>query len=325
MLSVKKYFTDKEFSSLESRFHANKYQKNNRINNTIYNNIPRTDIDYYIVKPYGKKCYLWFTYIDKKFVSLIKYANDNDFYTTNLEFDNTLSYNNVLLYGYYVNIKNNYFFVIDNLINHNNYNFMLEEKNFNLVNIFKIYDSIIKNIYNNNSNVNLRVFLPYISNNYNLMFDNIYNLAYQPFIISLWKNDKNLGIYNFSNSNNKLEAIFKITADPNHDTYNLYCINNNRLELHSKCLIPTYKLSIYMNSLFRNIIENNNLDYLEESDDDEIFENIDENKFVNLNKEYYFKCYYNKRFKKWVPKYYIDNCDNNDIVTKKQLNYIEKK
>ena len=39
-----------------------------------------------------------------------------------------------------------------------------------------------------------------------------------------------------------------------------------------------------MNSLFRTIKENDNLDLLEESDDDEEFENIQIDKFVNLEK-----------------------------------------
>ena len=40
-----------------------------------------------------------------------------------------------------------------------------------------------------------------------------------------------------------------------------------------------------MNSLFRNIKENRNLDLLEESDDEEEFENTSLDKFVDLDKE----------------------------------------
>jgi hypothetical protein len=56
-----------------------------------------------------------------------------------------------------------------------------------------------------------------------------------------------------------------------------------------------------MNNLFRNIKENNDLDALEESDDEEEFENSNVDKFVYLNKEYKMVCNYNKKFKKWVP------------------------
>ena len=44
-----------------------------------------------------------------------------------------------------------------------------------------------------------------------------------------------------------------------------------------------------------------NLDLLEMSDSEEEFENINEDKFVNLKKIIYMKCKYNKKFKKWQP------------------------
>ena len=56
-----------------------------------------------------------------------------------------------------------------------------------------------------------------------------------------------------------------------------------------------------MNNLFRIIKENKNLDLLEESDEEEEFENIDEDRFVNLKKIVYMKCLYNKKFRKWSP------------------------
>mgnify|MGYP003319090875 CR=1 FL=1 len=40
---------------------------------------------------------------------------------------------------------------------------------------------------------------------------------------------------------------------------------------------------------------------LEESDDDEEFENIDLDKFVDMEKEYIIECQYFPAFKKWSP------------------------
>ena len=51
-----------------------------------------------------------------------------------------------------------------------------------------------------------------------------------------------------------------------------------------------------MNSLFRNIPENKNLDYIQESDDE--FEDNTQN-IVNLEKSYKVECQYNKRFNTW--------------------------
>lgn len=52
-----------------------------------------------------------------------------------------------------------------------------------------------------------------------------------------------------------------------------------------------------MNSLFRKIKENKNLDLLEESDSEEEFENTTLEKYVDLNKSYIIECFYNKKFK----------------------------
>jgi len=68
--------------------------------------------------------------------------------------------------------------------------------------------------------------------------------------------------------------------------------------------IPNYKTSVMMNSIFRNIKENRNLDALEESDDEEEFvvdHNDAKNKHVDLNKCVRMTCAFNHRFKRWQP------------------------
>jgi len=67
------------------------------------------------------------------------------------------------------------------------------------------------------------------------------------------------------------------------------------------CHIPTYKSSVMMNAIFRTIKENDNLDALEESDDEEEFEDTREEKFVDLTKECVFECEFHKSFKMWTP------------------------
>jgi hypothetical protein len=99
----------------------------------------------------------------------------------------------------------------------------------------------------------------------------------------------------------KAEGVFKVKANIQQDIYELYCYDNDEGSPHRIALISDYKSSVMMNTLFRNIKENRNLDLLEESDDEEEFENIREDKFVSLDKMYYMKCVYNSRFKKWQP------------------------
>jgi hypothetical protein len=66
-----------------------------------------------------------------------------------------------------------------------------------------------------------------------------------------------------------------------------------------------------MNKLFRNIKENQNLDALEESDDEEEFENECADKFVYLDRSLKMVCQFNHKFKKWSP---IKIADKNSRV-----------
>jgi hypothetical protein len=82
-----------------------------------------------------------------------------------------------------------------------------------------------------------------------------------------------------------------------------------------------------MNKLFRNIKENDNLDLLEESDDEEEFQNENIDRFVDINKSFLFVCKYNYKFKKWFPVKLFDNVNRKEkienILVKKEelINY----
>jgi hypothetical protein len=62
-----------------------------------------------------------------------------------------------------------------------------------------------------------------------------------------------------------------------------------------------------MNGLFRNIRENSNLDYIEESDDEEDFENTREDKYVDLQKSLLMECTFHPKFKRWIPVRVVNN------------------
>ena len=97
--------------------------------------------------------------------------------------------------------------------------------------------------------------------------------------------------------------VFFIKPDLQNDIYYLYQSSTTNFDVISKEIahIPDYKTSVLMNTLFRNIKENINLDSLEESDEEEEFENIQIDKFVDLNKIIKMRCIFNYKFKKWVP------------------------
>lgn len=112
---------------------------------------------------------------------------------------------------------------------------------------------------------------------------------------------------NNGNGNNRFK-IFVVRADIQNDIYHLSDLSDSSSALSTDsnaneniASIPDYKTSVMMNSLFRSIKENKSLDALEESDDEDEFENINLDKFVDLSKKVKMKCVYNYKFKKWTP------------------------
>ena len=114
---------------------------------------------------------------------------------------------------------------------------------------------------------------------------------------------------NFSKPQYRKKTVFEIMADYPFDIYKLYAFNNastttttNENHVFVDILyIPDYNTSKFMNSIFRKIKENDNLDYIEESDDEEDFENVNIDKYVDVNKKVNILCFFNFKFKKWVP------------------------
>ncbi len=109
-------------------------------------------------------------------------------------------------------------------------------------------------------------------------------------------------IHDFRKHQYKFPTVFQVSADIQYDVYHLFaCGKEKAMVYYGVSYIPNLKTSIFMNSLFRNIRENKNLDYIEESDDEADFENIAEDKYVDLNKTINIECVFHQKFKKWIP------------------------
>jgi hypothetical protein len=107
---------------------------------------------------------------------------------------------------------------------------------------------------------------------------------------------------NYQSKQYKFPTVFHVCADIQFDIYHLYAYGKNKtLVYYNVACIPNIKTSVFMNNLFRDIRENKNIDYIEESDNEDDFENIAEDKYVDLNKTINIICVFNSKFKKWVP------------------------
>jgi hypothetical protein len=107
---------------------------------------------------------------------------------------------------------------------------------------------------------------------------------------------------NVTKAQYRYPAIFQVVADTAFDIYHLYAFGKGNTRVYyNTAYIPNYKTSVFMNSLFRNIKENRNLDFIEESDDEEEFQNKEPSKWVDLEKMISMECVYLPKFRRWVP------------------------
>ena len=113
----------------------------------------------------------------------------------------------------------------------------------------------------------------------------------------------------FGSNAYKSEAVFRVMADIQSDIYLLYAYNDaaeTKFDFVDIAYIGSFKDRVFMNSLFRNIRENLNIDYGEESEDEDMFQNTNVDKYVDLKREYRMVCAFHQKFKKWVPLRTVD-------------------
>ena len=293
---------------LDNRYFINKFPKIELSYETILHK--KVQADLYILIPTGIKVFAWFTYYKNNNICVIlhlnKYNNIIKVEETDLSYDKKLSYGTIIYGTYFIHNNMRYITCEDifyykgkniyDIINNNKSTYMDRLK-------------IIKNIFDNEllqiayTDKFIIFGLPYFTN---LLKDAFVKMSLLPYSIKGVLCQNYLNITNNGLILNKIiqtqikTCIFKVTADITADIYNLYC-KDNQCDFYNMACIPDYKTSVLMNSLFRNIKENRNLDLLEESDEEEEFENINDDKFVNLKKIIYMNCIYIKKFRKWKP------------------------
>lgn len=101
--------------------------------------------------------------------------------------------------------------------------------------------------------------------------------------------------------NQSARAIVLVKPEVEEDIYSLWSKT-----MIGYAVVPDYKTSILLNSIFRDVKENDNLDLLEESDSEEEFENTDEDRFIKYKDGFTMRVEYVPRFNGWKP---YEKCD----------------
>lgn len=272
--------------------------------------------------PDGKKCFAWFTsYKNKMLCFILELDNTNkkqikDIKIINTCFTSSLCYGTIF-YGTLFYYKNTSFFSIEDISTYKGKDMSNVDISDKIGKICHILKNDIKQVAYNNYFV---IFgLPVIAKSNEELDASLKSINYKLDSIKYYTSSKSNSYYslpfeeytNISEDRNyyikkidrKIDKksytkIFICKPDIQNDIYHLYTLDNEYIGLSA---IPDYKTSVMMNNLFRIIKENNDLDALEESDDEEEFQNSNVDKFVKLDKSYKIECNFNNKFKKWVP------------------------
>ena len=259
--------------------------------------------DIFLTIPKGQKYFAWFRHYRKKnicfFLRSGKNYNIMDITIKSCCFNSELcSQKGTILYGTIFIHNNISFFNIENIyyfknINVDVYNQRKKIKLFSL--LFKKY---IKQLSLSKNHILFG--LPLMDTNYSNFIKQVHSIPYNIYCIQHRYLDKNTYFINEFITRIQYK-IFTIKPKIQDDIYELYEKINETLKYFDIAYIPDYKTSVFMNSLFRNIKENDNLDALEESDDEDEFENTKIDKYVYLDKKLEIKCVYLQKFNKWKP------------------------
>jgi len=265
---------------------------------------------YYLI-PKGKKHLVWFTYFEDKKVCIFmeitpgSQKSIDNIYIVPQIFEKKLALGTIF-YGTLFTMNENKFFSLENIHYYKGRNVQHNDENFKLNIIQHIFNTELKQSII--TKIGVCFGLPIIESS----FDNALSCAKQlPYEISSIQNrnfHSTTNLYNstlYKTTYDTVDAdplIFSVKPDIQNDIYHLYVKNkSNGLELYDIAAIPDYKTSVMMNSVFRIIKENDDLDALEESDDEAEFENMNEDKFVHLDKCVKMECVYSKKFDKYIP------------------------
>ena len=267
-----------------------------------YQNIPNKKAhSIYMAIPMGKKCYLWFTYYhDKPICLILILENKNKECITSIHnilccFNEELCLENgTILYGTHsiINKLNN--FIVEDIYLYKGKSVIKQNLIIRLNFIVEIFENYLNSkIFNREQFI---FSLPLLNKNYYLLKKSIEsNCIYKVFNI-LQKTIYGNYIQEIKYINKKV--VLNVLADNQEDIYNLYTNNNDFIGF---ACINDYKTSVMMNKIFRNIKENDRLDSLEESDDEEEFENINLDKYIVKKNFVKMECIFNTKFKKWIP------------------------
>jgi hypothetical protein len=304
-------FTPEEKMQLFNRLPALELSYEPKMHKKVYSPL------YYII-PKGPKALLWYTYWGEENVCLLIMLNERGNYSDIKVFRSVFSDAlalGTIIYGTHFTHQGKPYFTCQQLHYYKGVNVKNKEKISMLLEMFQKH--IEQLAYTSDS---LIVGLPVITEKWEEALEVLDTLPYKTYGIGAFISETTIRTTQRALPLKALEkpfketikapikaldnpfirkGMFKVKAGLAADTYYLYNVSDDAYI--GVAMVPTYKCSVMLNGLFRTIKENGNLDLLEESDDEDEFENTQLDKFVDLEKTILMECVFLKKFQKWQP------------------------
>lgn len=253
----------------------------------------------FMLIPKGQKSFVWFTNNGIQNITyLLKTdmrGNIIDYEELTLMFDDELAIGTII-YGTIFHIDKRRFFVCENIFYYKGENVCFFDLKSKLNYLTELFSSKYRQIVLSNDMIMLGMCI--LKSDFECAYNEMNSLTYPIYAIRSFKYNSGNSLGNFLIKNRTIDAVFNVTSSLESDIYYLYGEDDSEGRLAN---ISSYKTSILMNSLFRNIRENRNLDYIEESEDEDDFQETSKGKHVNLDLVIKMRCIYNTKFKKWEP------------------------
>jgi hypothetical protein len=286
---------------------------------------PKTDIS--IAVPNGKKWYLWIVHSPLTNTPVVVFIQFNQpFFTQHTQITHyemgTYSFHHELVYsngtqtqdntGYYGTLLSGVFFEMNSRRHFScmdiHYYKGQNMSRFTWKDKFECLDTLFTHSFNPIPLLKHGIFigLPIMTSSFHSMLQELTHIPYEVYqfriLQSSSKSSQMIGVMK-NKPTQLIYAQFQLKATIEEDIYTIY---DSHHKFVGYACIPDYKTSCMMNTYFRKIKENQSLDALEESDDEDEFENTSPDKFIKNHGFIPFKCIYSWRHKQWKPIECID-------------------
>ena len=264
--------------------------------------------DLYQVMPAGKRCFVWFTY--DKFNGgntcyiVYNYKGEQTFEQVLASFDDELAFGTVFS-GILISPRNNSeqrIFCVDFVSYYKgvyvcNHNFQKK-----LFTLSKVFDK--PELSNVTCDKVLKFAMPILCKTYHEAQAYMGKLPYKTQGVRLinYKDRQPLGDVTLMASEIEEQTfVFSVRPNQEPDSYSLFGTDKEtgHRKYAGKAIVCSYEQSKKLNSLFRIIRENADIDLIEESEDEDTFEDISEHKFIKRNNNIKMYCKSNPKFRKW--------------------------